>query len=127
MSLRPPDTVKKLQTTLHAKAKDAPNYRFYSLYDKVYRADVLAFAYRLCAANGGAPGVDNQTFADIEEYGKERWLGELAETLRTKTYRPRAVRRVQIPKAGQPGRLRPLGIPTVRINYTAVQRAFGLR
>jgi len=66
MSLRPPETVKKLQTTLPAKAKAAPSYRFYSLYDKVYRADVLAFAYRLCAANGGAPGVDAQTFADIE-------------------------------------------------------------
>jgi hypothetical protein len=77
MSLVPPETVKKLQATLHAKAKDAPNYRFYTLYDKVYRRDVLAFAYRKCRENGGAPGVDGQTFADIEAYGVDRWLDEL--------------------------------------------------
>ena len=83
------------------------------LYDKVYREDILTFAYRCCQANGGAAGVDRQEFADIESYRWERWLGELAEELRNKTYRPQAVRRVPIPKPGQPGRTRPLGIPTV--------------
>ena len=114
MSLVPPETVKKLQATLHAKAKDAPSYRFYTLYDKVYRPDVLAFAYRKCRANGGAPGVDGQTFAAIEAYGVDRWLDDLTDQLRTKTYHPAAVRRSAIPKQGQPGRLRPLGIPTIR-------------
>jgi len=99
---------------LHAKAKGSPTYRFYALYDKVYRDDILLFAYRCCKANGGAPGVDGQDFVDIETYGLELWLGELAEELRSKTYRPRAVRRVLIPKPGQPGRTRPLGIPTTK-------------
>ncbi|MCP5119201.1 MAG: group II intron reverse transcriptase/maturase [bacterium] len=114
MSLRPPEKVQKLQAALHAKAKESPTYRFYALYDKVYREDILLFAYRCCKANGGAPGVDGQGFADIEEYGLEHWLGELAEELRSKTYRPQAVRRVLIPKPGQPGRTRPLGIPTTK-------------
>ena len=114
MSLRPPEKVQKLQAALHAKAKGSPTYRFYALYDKVYREDILRFAYRCCKANGGAPGVDGQDFADIETYGLERWLGELTEELRGKTYRPQAVRRVLIPKPGQPGRTRPLGIPTTR-------------
>ena len=114
MSLTPPETVRKLQTALHAKAKRSPGYRFYALYDKVYRKDVLEVAYRGCLANRGAPGVDGQTFEDIEKYGLDRWLDELAEALRRKTYRPQAVRRVHIPKAGQPGRTRPLGIPTIR-------------
>ena len=112
MSLTPPDTVRKLQETLHAKAKRAPTYRFYALYDKVYRADVLSHAYTCCAANDGAAGVDGQTFADIEAYGAARWVGELAEELRNKRYRPQAVRRVYIPKAD--GKQRPLGIPTIR-------------
>jgi group II intron reverse transcriptase/maturase len=122
MSLQPPPKVRKLQEALHAKAKGSPTYRFYALYDKVYREDILAFAYRCCKANGGAAGVDDQKFADIESYGLERWLGELAEKLRSKTYRPQAVRRVLIPKAGQPGRTRPLGIPTIidRVVQTAV-------
>jgi group II intron reverse transcriptase/maturase len=121
MSLTPPTKVQKLQETLHAKAKGSPGYRFYMLYDKVYRRDVLEFAYRCCSANGGAAGVDGQTFADIEKYGMGRWLDELAEKLRKKTYRPEAVRRVNIPKPGQPGRTRPLGIPTVtdRVVQTA--------
>ena len=79
MSLTPPPKVQKLQAALHAKAKGSPGYRFYLLYDKVYRRDALAFAYQCCLANGGAAGVDHQTFADIEKYGVERWLDELAE------------------------------------------------
>jgi group II intron reverse transcriptase/maturase len=97
---------------LHAKAKGAPGYRFYALYDKVYRRDVLAFAYARCRANGGAPGIDGQTFADIAAYGVDRWLDELAEDLRRKTYQPSPVRRVNIPKPD--GKLRPLGIGTIR-------------
>jgi RNA-directed DNA polymerase len=122
MSLRPPEKVEKLQTVLRAKAKASPSYRFYSLYDKVHRADVLAHAYERCRANGGSPGVDGQTFAAIESYGVEQWLGELAEELRKKTYRPAAVRRVWIPKAD--GKQRPLGIPTIRDRV--VQMAFVL-
>ena len=113
MGLATPETVRKLQTTLHAKAKDSPDYRFYALYDKMYRPDVLTYAYRLCHANGGAPGVDGQTFEGIESYGVARWLDELATALRGKAYRPNAVRRVMIPKPGQKGRYRPLGIPTI--------------
>jgi len=112
MSLQPPEKTRKLQETLHAKAKGPPGYRFYLLYDKVYREDVLAFAYRRCKANGGAAGVDGQNFADIEADGVERWLAELAEELRKKAYRPQAVRRVYIPKPD--GTKRPLGIPTIR-------------
>jgi RNA-directed DNA polymerase len=112
VSLIPPPKVQKLQETLHAKAKSAPNYRFYALYDKVWRRDVLAFAYGCCFANQGAAGVDGQTFDDIEAYGWERWVDELAEELRGKTYRPQAVRRVYIPKPD--GKQRPLGIPTIK-------------
>jgi RNA-directed DNA polymerase len=114
MSLTTPESVRKLQTTLHAKAKDSPDYRFYALYDKVYRSAVMAFAYRLCRANGGTPGVDGQTFDDIETDGVRRWLDELTTELREKRYRPEAVRRVMIPKPGQKGRYRPLGIPTIK-------------
>jgi len=81
MSLAPPEKVQKLQAALHAKAKGSPTYRFYALYDKVYREDILLFAYRCCKANGGAPGVDGQDFVDIESYGVARWLGELTESL----------------------------------------------
>ena len=119
MSLRPPLTVGKLQATLHTKAKEAPTYRFYALYDKMYRADVLSHAYERCRANGGAAGVDGQSFADIAEYGEGKWLEELARELKGKTYRPCAVRRVWIPKAD--GTQRPLGIPTIRDRV--VQRA----
>ena len=112
MSLLPPTKVGKLQEALHAKAKKAPTYRFYALYDKVYRGDVLWHAYQCCRLNAGAAGVDGQTFEDIEAYGVGKWLGELAEELRKKTYRPHAVRRVFIPKPD--GKQRPLGIPTVK-------------
>ena len=112
MSLEPPEKVRKLQAALHAKAKGSPSYRFYLLYDKLYRQDILAYAYRVCAANGGAAGVDGQEFEDIESQGRETWLGELAEELREKRYRPAAIRRVYIPKPS--GGQRPLGIPTVR-------------
>ena len=112
MSLTTPLSVQKLQTALHAKAKESPNFRFHALYDKVYRKDVLAFAYERCKANGGAAGVDNQTFENIEAYGKERWLDELAQELKSRTYQPLPVRRVYIPKPD--GKQRPLGIPTIR-------------
>ena len=81
-NLTTPESVQKLQMALHDKAKESPNFRFYALYDKVYRKDVLAFAYECCKANGGAAGVDNQTFEDIETYGRERWLDELAQELK---------------------------------------------
>jgi group II intron reverse transcriptase/maturase len=112
MSLTPPASVQKLQTALHAKAKESPRQRFHALYDKVYRTDILAFAYACCRANKGAAGVDGQDFADIEAYGLDRWLGELAQEIRDRTYRPAAVRRVYIPKPD--GKQRPLGIPTVK-------------
>ena len=113
MSLIPPPKVQKLQQALQAKAKGSPNYRFYQLYDKVYRPDILAFAYHRSRANRGAAGVDGQYFADIEAYGRERWLDELTQELRTKSYRPQAVRRVWIPKPDGKQQ-RPLGIPTVK-------------
>jgi group II intron reverse transcriptase/maturase len=97
---------------LHAKAKAEAGYRFYALYDKISRDDILAHAYAQCRSNKGAPGVDGQDFADIEAYGVERWLAELALALREETYRPEPIRRVFIPKAN--GKLRPLGISTVR-------------
>jgi group II intron reverse transcriptase/maturase len=112
MSLATPPTVQKLQEALHAKAKAEPGFRFYSLYDKLSRWDVLFYAYCCCADNAGAAGVDGQTFQDIADYGLDRWLDDLANELRTKTYRPAAVRRVWIPKPD--GKLRPLGIPTIK-------------
>jgi retron-type reverse transcriptase len=112
MSLTPPPTVQKLQTALHTKAKAAPDYRFYALYDKVYRRDVLQHAYQCCRANKGSPGVDGQTFEAIESSGLGPWLDALTQSLRDRSYRPDPVKRVWLPKPG--GQQRPLGIPTIR-------------
>ena len=112
MSLTTPSSVQKLQTALHDKAKGSSKFRFYALYDKVYREDVLVFAYECCQANGGAAGVDGQTFEDIEEYGVRKWLDELAQELKSRTYRPQPVRRVWIPKPD--GKQRPLGVPAIK-------------
>jgi RNA-directed DNA polymerase len=111
-NLSTPKSVQKLQMALHAKAKAEAGYRFYALYDKISREDILAHAYAQCRSNKGAPGVDGQTFADVEAYGVERWLGELALALRQESYRPDPIRRVYIAKAN--GKLRPLGISTLR-------------
>jgi len=110
-NLATPTNVQRLQTALHAKAKEEPEFRFHALYDKIYRIDVLEYAYACCRTNKGAPGIDGVTFEGVETYGRERWLGELAKQLRDGTYRPEAVRRVYIPKPN--GKLRPLGIPTM--------------
>lgn len=112
MSLETPEAIRRLQRKLYRKAKDEPNYRFYLLYDKLYRADILAHAYELAKANRGAPGVDGQTFAEIEVAGRKKWLTKLREELHIKTYQPQPVRRVKIPKPR--GGERPLGIPTIR-------------
>jgi len=111
-NLSTPKSVQKLQKALHAKAKAEPGYRFYALYDKIYREDILAYAYAQCRSNAGAPGVDGQNFPQVEAYGVERWLGELALALKEESYRPEPIRRVFIPKAN--GKLRPLGISTLR-------------
>jgi RNA-directed DNA polymerase len=112
MSLTTPLSVQKLQTALHDKAKGSPKFRFYALYDKVHREDVMAFAYECCKANRGAAGVDGQTFEDIEEYGVKKWLDELTQELKSRTYRPQPVRRVWIPKPD--GKQRPLGVPAIK-------------
>ena len=111
-NLSTPISVQKLQMALHAKAKTEAGYRFYALYDKIYRDDILAHAYAQCRSNKGAPGVDLQDFADVEAYGVQRWLDELALALKEESYRPDPIRRVFIPKAN--GKLRPLGISTLR-------------
>ena len=113
MSLAPQASVQKLQTALHAKAKGSPGFRFYALYDKVYRKDVLMHAYACSKANGGAAGVDGQTFAVIESYGVERLLDELTQELKDRTYQPLPVRRVWIPKPDGKTQ-RPLGVPAIR-------------
>jgi RNA-directed DNA polymerase len=111
-SLQTPEQVRTLQRKLYRKAKAEPAFRFYVLYDKIHRADILRHAYALARSNGGAPGVDGITFEKIEAAGLEEWLAALREDLVAKTYRPQPVRRVMIPKPG--GGERPLGIPTIR-------------
>ena len=113
MSLITPEKIRSLQRKLYCKAKAEPAFRFYVLYDKMCRDDILLHAYRLARANAGAPGVDGVTFAQIEQQGAEAWLAGLREELVSKTYRPDPVRRVMIPKANGDGE-RPLGIPTIR-------------
>jgi RNA-directed DNA polymerase len=112
MSLQTPEAIRTLQRKLYGKAKSEPNFRFDLLYDKLWRADILRYAYELARANQGAPGVDGMTFERIEAAGQEDWLRRLGEELRAKTYRCQPVRRVMIPKPG--GGERPLGIPTIR-------------
>ena len=112
-SLPGSEKVRKLQTVLHAKAKEEPDRRFHALIDKVWREDLLMEAWRRVRRNGGAAGVDGETFADIESYGVGRWLGELARELKDGSYAPKPVRQVLIPKK-QPGKFRPLGIPCIR-------------
>jgi RNA-directed DNA polymerase len=112
MSLATPEKIGTFQRRLYDKAKSQPEYRFYMLYDKLYRPDILAHAYAVCKHNAGAPGVDGLTFADIESRGVAGWLEGLRKELRERTYKPQPVRRVMIPKPG--GGERPLGIPTIR-------------
>jgi len=108
----PPETVEKLQNSLQTKAKAEPAFRFYALWDKVFREDILLEAYRRCRANAGAAGVDGETFERIETIGVERWLGMLREELKSGNYEPKPLLRVWIPKSN--GGQRPLGIPTIR-------------
>jgi len=112
MSLATPSKIRELQIKLYRKAKNEPEFRFYQLYDKVYRDDILNHAYALARAHHGAPGVDGQSFEDIESAGRVKWIDGLKEELRSQTYKPQPVRRVMIPKPG--GGERPLGIPTIR-------------
>ena len=121
MSLTTPDCIRKLQRKLYLKAKAEPEFRFYQLYDKVWRADIVAHAYALARSNAGAPGVDGLDVCRDRGGGPEEWLARLREELRQKTYRAQPVRRVMIPKPG--GGERPLGIPTIRdrVVQTAVQ------
>ena len=112
MSLETPEKIRSLQRKLYCKAKAEPVFRFYLLYDKICREDILRHAYGLARANAGASGVDGVTFKQIETLGVEGWLAGLREDLVSKTYRPDPVRRVSISKPG--GGERPLGIPTIR-------------
>ncbi len=121
MSLETPERIRSLQKKLYCKAKSEPDFRFYLLYDKVYREDILEHAYKVARANAGAPGVDGVSFAQIDVAGSKEWLAGIGKQLREKTYRPDPVRRVMIPKPN--GGERPLGIPTIRdrVVQTAVK------
>jgi RNA-directed DNA polymerase len=111
--LETPEKIRELQRKRYRKAKQEKEYRFYLLYDKVYRRDILSHAYRLVRANKGASGIDGETFEQIEEKGgTEKYLEEIAGELKWKTYKPRVVRRVYVPKAGR-GKRGP-GIPVIR-------------
>jgi RNA-directed DNA polymerase len=112
MSLATPSKIRDLQIKLYRKAKNEPGYRFYMLYDKMWREDILDHAYALARANKGAPGVDGQSFEQIESAGLQEWLSGIRQDIRNRTYQPQPVRRVMIPKPG--GGERPLGIPTIR-------------
>ena len=112
MGLKTPDKIRTFQRKLYLKAKAEPDFRFYLLYDKIYRADILQHAYRLAKANAGSAGVDGMTFEQVESAGVDEWLSGIREQLRAKTYKPQPVLRVMLPKPG--GGKRPLGIPTVR-------------
>jgi RNA-directed DNA polymerase len=113
MSLVTPEKIRTLQRKLYRKAKTEPAFRFYVLYDKICRVDILRHAYELARGNAGAPGVDGMSFGQIEAAGLEAWLAGLREELVSKTYRPDPVRRVMIPKPDGGGE-RALGIPTIR-------------
>src|ERR1700731_2402580 len=121
MSLETPEKIRSLQKKLYVKAKAEPDFRFYLLYDKVCREDILKHAYRVSRANAGAPGVDGVSFVDIDLAGAQEWLSGIRKSLCERTYRPDPVRRVMIPKPN--GGERPLGIPTVRdrVVQTAVK------
>ena len=121
MSLQTPEKIRTFQRKLYLKAKSEPDYRFYLLYDKIYRDDILSHAYRLAKANRGTAGVDGVTFSQIESQGADQWLSGIKKELHEKTYQPQPVRRVLIPKPN--GTKRPLGIPTIcdRVVQTAVK------
>lgn len=125
MGLETPIKIRELQRKLYRKAKEEPNYRFYLLYDKIQRTDILRQAYELAKANNGVPGVDQQSFWGIETMGLEGWLEGIRKELHDKTYKPQPVRRVMIPKPG--GGERPLGIPTIRdrVVQTALKLVVG--
>src|ERR1700731_3580097 len=125
MSLATPEKIRILQRKLYRKAKAEPAFRFYVLYDKIYREDILRHAYGLARANAGAPGVDGVSFGRIEERGLEAWLAGLREELLSKTYRPDPVRRVMIPKPNGGGE-RALGIPTIRDRVIQTAAKLGL-
>ncbi len=120
MRLQTPEKIRSLQRKLYLKAKAEPDFRFYLLYDKVYREDILLHAYRLARSNKGAPGVDGQTFEAIEALGLEGWLSGIRDDLRAKTYRPQPVRRAMVPKP-------PLGHVSGAANGRSASRSSGTR